>query len=383
MERLTKRRVEALEPGTTDYIVWDAELPGFGVRVLPSGRKAYLIQYRRDGRTRRKVVGKHGVFTADEARAEARKLLGDVARGGDPSGDRKKRLKAPDMAALLDRFMEEHAAHHCKPHTRRAYESIIRLRIKPELGTIKVCDIERADILAMHHALRAKPYQANRAVMIVSKALNLAEDWGLRPIGSNPARRVRKFREVEKKRYLSDAEQARLGEALQVILEERPDALHAVSAIFLLMLTGCRLNEIVGLRWDWVTPSHLELPDSKTGRRRIPLPREAYDILMALPRKEGNPHVIIGNTPTGHRYDLKRVWDRARALAKLPDVRLHDLRHTYASVAVMNGVDPFVLKEILGHKNLTTTLRYAHLADHAVQSAAGSVAARIAGVIGR
>ncbi len=147
------------------------------------------------------------------------------------------------------------------------------------------------------------------------------------------------------------------------------------------MLTGCRLGEILTLKWEFVTSRHLELPDSKTGRRRIPLPREAHDIISALPRREGNPHVILGETEFGHLVNLQKTWLRVRKKAGIEEVRMHDLRHTYASVAVTNGVDPFMLKEIMGHKNLQTTLRYAHLADHAVQSAAGSVASRIAGAL--
>jgi len=154
-----------------------------------------------------------------------------------------------------------------------------------------------------------------------------------------------------------------------------------VSAILLLIYTGCRLSEILTLRWDYVTSHHLELPDSKTGRRRIPLPREAYDILMDLPRESGNPFVILGGVEGAPLVNLQKPWRRIRARADLTDVRIHDLRHTYASVAVNNGIDPFMLKEIMGHKNLSTTLRYSHLADDAVQRAAGSVASRLAGAL--
>jgi integrase len=164
-------------------------------------------------------------------------------------------------------------------------------------------------------------------------------------------------------------------------LETEAETMHIASAIMLLMLTGCRMSEITTLRWDYITHTHLELPDSKTGRRRIPLPREARDILMSLPRIDGNPYVILGNTADGHLTDLEKPWRRIRKRAGLEDVRLHDLRHTYASVAVTSGIDPFMLKEIKGHKNLSTTLRYAHLADDAVQRAAGSVASRLAGAM--
>ena len=383
MIKLTKRSVEGLEIQDRDYFVWDREVSGFGVRVFTSGRKTYLVQYRAGGRTRRRSIGKHGVLTAEEARHEARKLLGEVAKGGNPAEDMQRMLRGATIDCLCNRFLAEYAEHHCKPSTRKGYEIVIRTCIKPNLGPRKVRDVNRADVVELHHGLRSKPYMANRAVSILSKMFNLAEDWGLRSDGTNPARRIRKFREEEKKRYLSDDEQARLGSALTDALETGQETPYVVSAIFLLMLTGCRLSEILTLQWDYVTATHMELPDSKTGRRRIPLPREAYDILMTLSRRKGNPYVILGEADGGHLVNLQKPWLRIRKVAGLEDVRMHDLRHTYASVAVMSGIDPFMLKEIMGHKNLQTTLRYAHFADDAVQSAAGSVASRLAGAMGQ
>lgn len=383
MARLTKRFVEALEVQPTDYLLWDDDLSGFGIRVFPSGRKSYLVQYRAEGRTRRRAIGQQGVLTAEEARKEARKLLGEVAKGGNPSEERRMGLQAPTMASLCDRFLADYAAHHCKPSTRAGYEIVIRRCIRPKLGPRKIADIRRADIVAFHHDLRDRPYMANRAVSILSKMFNLAEDWGLRNDSTNPARRIQKFKEEEKKRYLSDDEQTALGGVLADALESGEESPYAVAAIFLLLLTGCRLGEILTLRWDYVGPHHLELPDSKTGRRRIPLPVEAREILMSLQPVDGNPFVIVGEVEGQHLINLQKTWRRVKAKAGIPDVRMHDLRHTYASVAVMNGVDPFMLKEILGHKSLQTTLRYSHLADHAVQKAAGTVASRLASALRR
>jgi integrase len=378
MSKLTKRTVDALEVTVGDYLRWDHHLRGFGVRVYPSGKKTYLVQYRVGRRTRRITIGQHGVLTAEEARARARQLLGDVARGEDPSAARQERMRAPTVAGLCERFRDEYVDEHCKPTTARDYRSIIKRFIRPRLGPLLIAEVTRADIVAFHHALRETPYQANRAASMLSKLFNLAEDWGLRQAGSNPARRIKKFREEEKKRYLSEEEQTRLGEVLADALEDGTESLQAVSAILLLIYTGCRLSEILTLRWDYVTTHHLELPDSKTGRRRIPLPREAYDILAELPREAGNPYVIVGEVPGERLINLQKPWTRIRKRAGIPDVRMHDLRHTYASVAMKHGIDPFTLKEILGHKSLQTTLRYAHLADDAVQTAAGTVAARLA-----
>lgn len=382
MFKLTKRAVESLEAGERDYLVWDRDMRGFGLRVYPSGKKTYLVQYRSARRTRRVTIGQHGVLTAEEARKEARRLLGDVARGDDPSAVRQAKRRAPTVAGLCDRFLDEYVDQHCKPTTARDYHSIIRRFIRPKLGPLQIAEVTRADVVAFHQGLRDTPYQANRAASMLSKLFNLAEDWGLRQAGTNPARRIKKFREEEKKRFLSDDEQNRLGEVLAEVIEDGSETIYTVSAILLLIYTGCRLSEILTLRWDYVTPHHLELPDSKTGRRRVPLPREAYDILMDLPRRGGNPYVILGENEHGPMVNLQKPWRRIRALAGLDDVRIHDLRHTYASVAMKNGIDPFTLKEIMGHKNLQTTLRYAHLQDDAVQRAAGSVASRLARGIG-
>lgn len=383
MFKLTKRCVEGLSIEAKDYLVWDRDVRGFGVRVYPSGKKTYLVQYRAGRRTRRVTIGQHGVLTTDEARREAKQLLASVARGDDPSAQRQAKRHAPTVAGLCDRFLEEYVEQHCKPTTARDYHSIIRRFIRPRLGPLPIAEVTRADVVAFHHALRDTPYQANRAASMLSKLFNLAEDWGLRQAGSNPARRIKKFREEEKKRYLLDEEQIRLGEVLAEALEEGTESVYVVSAILLLIYTGCRLSEILTLRWDYVTSHHLELPDSKTGRRRIPLPREAYDILMDLPRESGNPFVILGGVEGAPLVNLQKPWRRIRSRADLTDVRIHDLRHTYASVAVNNGIDPFMLKEIMGHKNLSTTLRYSHLADDAVQRAAGSVASRLAGALGQ
>ncbi|WP_368074513.1 tyrosine-type recombinase/integrase [Celeribacter baekdonensis] len=310
-------------------------------------------------------------MTTDEARSLAKQQLGNVARGDDPSETRKKKRMAPTVSALCDRFLSEYVAEHCKPTTYASYKTVVIQHIKPKLGMFQIEDVTRADVAELHHNMKDTPYHANRVVMVMSKMFNVAEDWGLRTEGTNPTRRIKKYKEVEKKRYLSDEEQSRLGEVLFSGLENGEYSEYVVAAFMLLLLTGCRLREIQTLKWEYITRTHLELPDSKTGRRRIPLPREAWDVLDALPQREGNPYVILGDKPEGHYNDLQKPWRKIRARAGLDDVRIHDLRHTYASVAVTNGIDPFMLKEIMGHKNLSTTLRYAHLADEAVQKAAG------------
>ena len=382
MAKLTKRYTDSLARPDKECILWDDELSGFGLRLYPSGRKVYVVQYKLHGRTRRKTLGKHGLVTADEARKDARLVQADVARGADPSADRKARLRSPSIKELGDRFLQEHVALHCKPTTHYDYRNLLRNVVNPVLGGIKVSEITFADIQAFHLKRRDTPYQANRGVMVLSKMLNLAEDWGLRPMNSNPTRRIKRYPEEEKKRYLDEAEQERLGIVLADMLQSGEISRYVFAAFYLLLLTGCRLGEIQKLKWEYVTRTHLELLDSKTGRRRIPLPRDARTLLDSLERREGNPYVILGSHGTGYYNDLQKPWRKIRSRAGLDDVRVHDLRHTYASVAVMNGIDPFMLKETLGHKNLSTTLRYAHLSDDAVQKAAGQIASRLAATLG-
>lgn len=382
MAKLTKRYIDSLQPPDKETILWDGELSGFGLRHYPTGRKVYIVQYKLHGRTRRKTVGKHGVLTAEEARKEAKLVQADVARGADPSADRKARLRSPTIADLGERFLKEHVNLHCKQTTYYDYSNLLRKVVVPILGGIKTSEITFADIQTFHLKRKDTPYQANRGVMMLSKMLNLAEDWGLRPMNSNPTKRIKKYPEVEKKRYLDEEEQERLGDVLGNLLRRGEITRYVFAAFYLLLLTGCRLGEVQRLKWEYVTRTHLELPDSKTGRRRIPLPRAARDLLETLNRRDGNPYVILGDHGTGYYNDLQKPWRKIRARAELEDVRVHDLRHTYASVAVMNGIDPFMLKEILGHKNLSTTLRYAHLSDDAVQKAAGQIANRLAATLG-
>jgi hypothetical protein len=184
-------------------------------RVLPSGQKTYLAQYRSGGRTRRVKIGRHGVLTADQARARAKELLGAVAKGDNPAQDISEHRRAPTVATLCERFLREHVAERCKPTTQREYRRAIELYVKPAIGAFKTGDVSRADISQLHYSLRERPYQANRTLAVLSKMFNLAELWGLRADGSNPCRHVRKFQERKRERFLSTHELARLGDVLE------------------------------------------------------------------------------------------------------------------------------------------------------------------------
>ncbi|MBC37685.1 MAG: integrase [Oceanicaulis sp.] len=383
MSKITKRSVEALPPKETDYFVWDALIPGFGVRVSPKGRKTYTVQYRSGGRTKRVSLGVHGAVTAEQARDLARQTLGHVASGGDPSGDRRRERRAPDMAALCDRFLDEYVPVHLKPSTQREYHRCCEIFIKPKLGAMKVQDIKRPDIAALHHGLRDKPYQANRVLGVLSKLFNLAEVWGLREDGTNPTRHVQKYKEHKRERYLDPDEIERLFAVLDACVANGEETLHVAAAFKLLLLTGCRLSEIQKAKWSWVRGNVLVLPDAKTGPRRVLLSRSTVELLSALPRLPDNPYIIIGHIEGQHVTDLQKPWRRIRKLAGIEDVRIHDLRHTYASIAAAAGHSLPIIGKLLGHTQAQTTARYAHLAEAVTRNAADDVDDMIGGFVGQ
>jgi integrase len=377
MTKLSKRTIDALKPQDGDYFVWDEELKNFGVRVLPSGQKTFLVQYRNGGRTRRVKLGRYGALTADEGRKEAQRVLGEVAKGENPAEAISTYRRASSMAKVCERFYTDHALQRCKPSTQREYRRCIDIFINPKLGAHKITDITRADISELHHGLRDKPYQANRVLQVLSKLFNLAEVWGLRPDGSNPCRHVPKYRENKRERFLSPAEIQRLFGVLDEAERDGSESHHACAAYRLLMLTGCRLSEIQTLKWDYIDGDYIRLPDSKTGARKIPIDQTIHDALKRIKQLPDNPYVIAGKVEKQHLTDLQHPWQRIRIRANLEGVRIHDLRHTYASKALMSGLPIEMVGKLLGHTQIQTTMRYAHLADEPVRMAAAQVASGI------
>lgn len=376
MARLTKRSVDSLETKAADYFVWDETLAGFGVRVMPSGAKTYQCQYRKGGRTRRVSLGRHGVLTVDEARKLAKELLGRVAKGENPAEEISRNRRVPTVAALCERFFETHAKERCKPTTQKEYRRALDLFIIPAIGNFKIVDVQRSDVAELHHSMRDKPYQANRVLGVLSKMFNLAEVWGTRADGSNPCRHVSKYPEKKRERFLSQIELARLGAALTAMEQEQTKeglSCFQAAAYRLLILTGCRLGEIQKLKWEYITPDMILLPDSKTGARRIPLPPRAREVLDDLPRDPENPYIIQGHVVGQYITDLQHPWQRVRKRAGLEGVRIHDLRHTYASNAVSQGLSIQMVGKLLGHSQIQTTMRYAHLAEDPIRAAAEQI----------
>ncbi len=379
MPRITKHLVEAAQIREKTYTITDSQIPGFGIRIMRGGTRTYVVMYRAGGRRRRMVLGRHGVTTPEQARTSAINILARVRNGEDPAASRQSGSHVTTVADLTKRFDEEHIAVRLKPKSAEGYRSNLRLFIVPALGRFKVAEVTRADVARFHLEFQQNPYQSNRNLAIVSKMFNLAELWGLRPDGSNPCRHVKRYKEEKRERYLSTDELARLGEVLRKCEREGNEDQSVINLIRLLMLTGCRLNEILTLKWDYVDLDNgvFRLPDSKTGAKIVHIGGAAVGVLGKIERLDDNPWVINGTFANTHLQSPQRSWRRIRARADLDDVRIHDLRHTFASVAVSGGQGLPMIGKLLGHTQVQTTARYAHLATDPVKQAADDVSASI------
>lgn len=385
--RISKKSVDSLRPSQKDVYLWDSghrdALRGFGVKVTPTGRKVYLIQYRiggRTGRTRRVTIGHHGNTTAERARIAAKKLLGEVAARRDPAADGDQARAGQTCGKVLDQFLDEHVDSKLKASSAREYRRIASIYIGKTLRRRPIAEVLRADVARLHHEMREKPYQANRTLALLSKFFNWCEKHGLRSDGSNPCRHVEKYREKKRERFLSQEELGRLGEVLCKIESAKTSTPWTIAAIRLLVLTGARHSEILTLKWEYVDfrQQHIRLPDSKTGRKSIYLNAPALEILANVPRVDGNPFVICGDKLGAHLVNLQKPWRRIRSLAGLEDVRIHDLRHSFASMAVGGGMSLPLIGALLGHSQPQTTQRYAHLSADPLKAASDAVGTRIA-----
>jgi integrase len=381
MPKLTKRAVDAAKPvSDREVFRWDAELRGFGLRVKPTGVKSYIIQYRtRTGISRRMTIGQHGVLTPEEARREAKVQLGRAAKGDDPAADKANARDGLSFATFTERYLFDHAATKKKPSSVRMDRINLNKHILPILGRRRLDTIGRADVVRLHHSMRDTPGAANRCLALLSKMMSLAERWGERPDGSNPCRHVEKYREHKRDRFLSADELARLGAACLRCEKDEKLGPSFLALVHLLIFTGARLSEIQKAQWDWVDfkAGVIRLPDSKTGAKTIMLPTPALDALARLARVDGNPYIITGE---GNRYlvNVWKPWAVLCALAGLKDVRLHDLRHSFASIGAAGGMSLNVIGGLLGHRQTQTTSRYAHLAADPLKTAANRIAAAIA-----
>lgn len=380
--RITKRAVDQLQPSDREVYIWDADVRGFGVRCYPSGKKMYVLKTRH-GRTQRLItLGQHGSpHTPESARKAALHFLALRAKGEDPAAERDKRKAAKSIKELGTRFLEEYVPAHCKESTAYEYDRAVKLFINPALGSLSIADVTPADVAGFHHKLRKKPYQANRAVGVLSKMMGLAEKWGYRPPNTNPCRGLTKYKERKRERYLKADELKRLHEVLNEAEATRTENPYFIAAIRLLILTGARSAEIKELKWKYVDLINgmLNLPDSKTGKKTIPLSTTAVELLKSMRRQgmqvEGNPYVILGANSGQHLVEMQSPWRRIRKQAGLDDVRIHDLRHSFASFAINSGMSLQIVGKLLGHSQAQTTMRYAHLETDTLRRATNEISA--------
>ena len=418
VQRITKRVVDALAPTDRDTFVWDSDTLGFGVRAWPSGRKTYVVQYRVRGLGRRAFarrisLGDHGTLTPDQARLLAKRMLGEVAQGLDPSAERAASKNAKTVKEFGEDYLEDVRLRK-KVTTHYEYDRMWTKHIVPKLGAKQVPTVSAEDIRRLHDSLRNTPYIANRVAAVLGAFFAFAAKRGADLPNGNPAHGIDHFPEKARERFLTAAEFRRLGEALaraeksglptapeyrkeadsDETRKHRPKSAdipipanpRAVAAIRLLALTGCREQEILTLRWDAVDFEHgyLRLADTKTGASVRALGASAVTVLHSLRRLriKDNPYVLPGMKPGQPLADVQRLWYAVRHAADLKEVRLHDLRHSFASVPATGGESMLVLRTLLGHKHVATTERYAHLGDDPVKGAANRTAKSIAGWLG-
>jgi integrase len=402
--KLNKRTISTLAAAGDRYTVWDTELRGFGLRVEPSGAMSYLVRYRPRGSTRQRQLslGRHGALTPEEAREAAKKALGAVAHGKDPLAEHGAMRDGLTMTDLADRYLKEHTEKKLKAGTADTYRWTLEKYVLPKLGKRKALEIAEGDISRLHSDMSETPFQANRVLAVLGSLFSWGRRRKLLPESFHPTQHVEKYPEHSRERYLTREELERLGAALRVgettgfprkartdrraPKEELRDVIpqYAAAAIRLLLFTGARSGEILSLRWDYVDFERqaLFLPDSKTGRKIITLNAPAMTVLADLPRVEGNPFVIVGTKEKQHLADLKKPWAAVLEHAGLAGVRIHDLRHTFASFGAAASMGLPVIGKLLGHTQAATTARYAHLADDPLRRASDSIAGAISAAMG-
>lgn len=393
--RITKRWVDQVQPTDKDVFYWDDSLKGFGLKVTKGGKKNFVLQARLNGDVKRFTIGQYGQpWSPDQARQTALEMLADVGRGIDPTSEKKAKRGQPTMSDLAKRYLEDGMGHK-KTSTKDIEGGFIRRHILPLLGRRKVAELTKSDLqkflqqvadgkTAVDEKTKARgraivkggPGAANRSMDLLASMLTYAVELEWR--ADNPAKGVKKFKLKKHDRYLNAEELDRLGNALRAA-EVDGVSQFTLAAIRFLLLSGCRRGEALTLRWKWIDFDHnlAKLPDSKTGQKVLLLGAGAIALLKDLPPVEGSPLVFPsaagGTTP----ISIQKVWDKVRKSADLSELRLHDLRHNFASAAVSSGQSLYIVGKLLGHSQAQTTQRYAHLAPDPVRQAADDVSAEL------
>jgi integrase len=368
-------------PAKGQKFVFDRQVRGLAVRMTPGGTKSFVLNYRLHGRRRRFTLGIWSDLTLEQARDDATEWRRAIRQGQDPAAQKVLDREAPTVKSLADRFLTDYSERHNRASTLRNNRQMLDGIVRPRLGKLPVKGITKADIEALHHSMRGTPYRANRILAVLSKMFSLAVEWGLRE--GNPVLGVAKYAEERRGKWLQSDELIRLHKAL----DEYPDQ-QSANAIRLILLTGSRKGEVLQAQWDefdlegrgkWRKPSHhtkqqkvSHVPLSKEALRVLREMKRTGDFLFPSPRVPGKP-----------LENLRRAWADVCKAAKLQHVRIHDLRHTYASHLVSRGTPLATVGRLLGHTQAQTTERYAHLADDVLRAATNRAGAALRGKRGK
>ncbi len=382
MPQLTKAVIDRSPNKPKDYIIWDDVIAGFGCRIYPS-KKTFVYSYRSPINKKSSCIkiGVYGSITVDEARTQAKKFAHSVQiEKIDPKELKKDKEVEAQQSVLFEDFWkvftEKYIKQHHKPSTIKMASYIIKLHILPFFGKKPIAEIKRKDVFAFKDSMDHIKGSCTKCLRLLSVAFNQAELWEYRPQNSNPCRGVPKTPEKKMENYLTDEQLERLK---NVLIAKEVTALaspYTINAFRLIIYTGCRKGEILSLQWEEVDLIHscLRLKDSKTGKRVIPLNDIAKGVILNIEKQKNNPYVFCGDKPGTHLVAVQKTWERIRKQAGIPHVRIHDLRHSFASFAITNGgVDLIELKDLLGHKSVTTTERYIHLTNKKLLDATNNI----------
>lgn len=370
-QKITKRTIEQIMPVSKETVVYDTEVKGLHLKLYPSGKASFHLYYRTPDRIeRRPKLGQYPAMTPELARSAASEMLLTVMSGKDPKSHKELRNHATVSSAVAA-YISRREASAVKPKTLENYRWLYRAYIQPEIGSQKLSSWQREDVAHFHRKLRNTPTTANQAVRLLRSAIQEAIDFGDIPLMQNPCVRIKPFPTRKIERYLTEAETERLLDALEHFETAQTAPITAIAAIRLLFISGCRKNEILTLKWQNISYEEkcLQLEDSKTGSKRVPMSDQAIAILRSLESHKCSDYVIAGKHPSKPLQGLQKVWERIRGYAGLEDVRLHDLRHNFASQLLSAGHELAVIGRVLGHKSMASTHRYAHLSDHSVRAA--------------
>lgn len=386
MPKLTKQLIDSLKPSTKDVLVFDTDIKGFLCKTTTKGRKVYMLYYRtRDGKQHKPSIGVHGSITCEQARQIAKEWSALIVQGKDPVQNRKDIKTSLSVTELSELYLNNYAYDHKKDGSVKTDKVHLKNHILPKLGLLKLSHITKKHIGEFHSSLRSLPTTANRCLALLSKMFSLAEQWQLREDASTLCKHIKKYVENKRERFLTAEEIEKLSQVLKEVSINRTEPATSITAIRLLLLTGCRLSEILTLKWEYIDlyQHRINFPDSKTGKKTIYLSPFAIEVLTGIEKKLENPYVIYGAVEGRHLVNLRKAWCRIRARAGLDDVRIHDLRHSFASVGAASGLSLPIIGALLGHTQAQTTSRYTHLIGQPLKEATNLIGEKMKSIVGK